>query len=585
MTNFDIPLSITELTIPIYCAGALFTGVLLFTYLYIRSRRSIHLAVLFLAVPGFFFVLSQSMLHIFGGWMLEPEIGRQFHRTEQLSGALFLFSMPFWLHNVITINATWKKFNRVLIYLGLLSFIIIFFIAFVSPELFVNISTGDPQWMMKQSSHGRASVGPVYLLRDAYLGLLMIYSIFLFIIDMIMQKRIRYLLIPFLGILIAINGALSDILHTYHIDWIDLMPVGLYSRFIPGITVMIILAMATQIQEFIDISKRIASAEEKASSESERNRNQNSFIKDVLKGSSQSLMESSQNILTSVSQFRGNTENQAASTEEVTATIEEITSGIDQTASSADLQNRKLQELSTTLHSLSENMSGLSETMSRTLGLINDVSQSAQKGEKSLLIMRKSMDEIGSSSQEIISGVHIINDISDQINLLSLNAAIEAARAGDSGRGFAVVADAVSKLAEQTASSIKQIDNLIGNSEREIKEGIQNIGQAAALFNSIIKTLNKVIEETEKIPGMISEQVLSSGQASETADEVRNQSEQIAMTMTEHKDAVNEIMVSVSNINELAQNNSVGLQNIEGSFRNLNDELQKINQDIANFEG
>ena len=82
------------------------------------------------------------------------------------------------------------------------------------------------------------------------------------------------------------------------------------------------------------------------------------------------------------------------------------------------------------------------------------------------------------SSREMMGIVDIINDISEKINLLSLNAAIEAARAGDAGRGFAVVADEISKLADQTAISIKEIDRLIKVNNDEITAGGDNIDSA-----------------------------------------------------------------------------------------------------------
>ena len=81
--------------------------------------------------------------------------------------------------------------------------------------------------------------------------------------------------------------------------------------------------------------------------------------------------------------------------------------------------------------------------------------------------MNVSITNITESSQQVTDIISIIDDISDKINLLSLNAAIEAARAGEAGRGFAVVADEISKLADQTAASINDIDSLIRKNNNE----------------------------------------------------------------------------------------------------------------------
>ena len=90
--------------------------------------------------------------------------------------------------------------------------------------------------------------------------------------------------------------------------------------------------------------------------------------------------------------------------------------------------------------------------------------------------------------------VGIINDISDKINLLSLNAAIEAARAGDAGRGFAVVADEISKLADQTAHSIKEISDLIQENETEISRGTENVRASVEMISQIISGVNVISE-------------------------------------------------------------------------------------------
>ena len=134
-----------------------------------------------------------------------------------------------------------------------------------------------------------------------------------------------------------------------------------------------------------------------------------------------------------------------------------------------------LSELINDMNKLSEIISDVGNITGSTFELTDSISKQVISGEESLKKMNSSLDLIFKSAEDINNIVHIIDDISDRINLLSLNAAIEAARAGDSGRGFAVVADEISKLADQTASSIKEIDNLIKATGLELKKGKDDV--------------------------------------------------------------------------------------------------------------
>ncbi len=585
MSVFAIPMHYMELMLPIFSAGVLFIGLVLFCYLFIRTRQKIYFAVLLMALGGLVFMIGQSFVVVIGGWRLNPSLSRHFHRVEQLGPVLFLVAIPLWLENLLELNRHWKRINHLLVYPAMVLAIFIFFAAFVNPASFVDIASPDAAiWMKKQSCHGRASLGPLYLLRDGVLGMLMIYSIIAFIFEMLRTRRLQYLLIPFIGLLLAVDGAISDMMDSYGMARFDLLPPGEYSRFVLGITALIVLTMASQIQHFIDISSRVARAEERIRVESERNKAQNVFIKEVLKRSTSQIMANAHVILQTISRFRENSQNQASSTEEVSATIEQINAGIDQTSEGTKIQTNSLESLSAILVSLSKNMGSLNEDMQTTLALINDVSQSAQTGESALVTMKRSIDKIKLSSGEITGIVKIINDISDQINLLSLNASIEAARAGESGKGFAVVADEVSKLAEQTASSIQNINSLIQTNEKEIQQGTENVSRAMITFSSIINTISRVIEKTGTIPGKITQQLEDNITAGKSAIEVRHHSEQIALTMSEHKSSIAEIMQTVGIINELAQENALGIQSIEESFSDLTLQLDQMNNQIEKHE-
>ena len=152
--------------------------------------------------------------------------------------------------------------------------------------------------------------------------------------------------------------------------------------------------------------------------------------------------------------------------EEITAT-DEISAGIDNVAAGASDQVERITRLVETIDRLTGIIHDVERKTSEAARVTGSISDMARDGEAGMREMNESMEAIGESSREMTGIVAIINDISDRINLLSLNASIEAARAGDAGRGFAVVADEISKLADQTSRSVKEIDGHIRKTESE----------------------------------------------------------------------------------------------------------------------
>jgi methyl-accepting chemotaxis protein len=208
------------------------------------------------------------------------------------------------------------------------------------------------------------------------------------------------------------------------------------------------------------------------------------------------------------------------------------------------------------------------------------ISENAKSGEQSLQVMNDSMKNIRGSSSEITGIVQIINDISDRINLLSLNAAIEAARAGDAGRGFAVVADEISKLADQTASSIKNIDDLIRTNERDIVQGIGNIKDAVDKIDSIISGIEGIVDKIKEIPARMNEQSETNRVVNENARLVTMKSQEITSAMTEQRNAMDEISKTVASINQLSQGNTQKIMEITGFAKSLVGKVEKLNGEI-----
>ncbi|MBN1532657.1 MAG: hypothetical protein JXA20_08350 [Spirochaetes bacterium] len=256
------------------------------------------------------------------------------------------------------------------------------------------------------------------------------------------------------------------------------------------------------------------------------------------------------------------TQNQAATVEEVTATIEEISAGMDRIATGAQEQVGSLKSLMGRMGELSGIMGELSESIGSATTLASGITAEARQGEESLRQMNESMLTISSGSQQMTNIVSIIQDISDKINLLSLNASIEAARAGEAGRGFAVVADEISKLADNTATSVKEIDGLIKTTDGEIRKGLSGVTDVVDRIGRIGTGIGSMNGMVEKIAGIMQKQVDTNAMVDQEANRVMSKSREIEGATMEQKSAINEVVHSVTRINELTQTISAGSEEI-----------------------
>ena len=318
-------------------------------------------------------------------------------------------------------------------------------------------------------------------------------------------------------------------------------------------------------------------------SEAEADKSEESLkqIENLLKSlntASSNLASSSEDLSTTALSFSENTQNQAASAEEIMATIEEVSSGVDNIAAGSREQYDRMKGLLEKIRILSDTIVEMGRTIGMTLKTTRDITGYAQEGEISLQSMNESMQKINASSDEMTNIVGIINDISDKINLLSLNAAIEAARAGDAGRGFAVVADEISKLADQTSVSIKEIESHIRLNNSEIIRGSSTVEDTVSTISKIISGVNSINIMTDEVSVQMERQQNLNLQVNAEAEGAIARSDEMKMATEEQKIAVTEISRSIVSVNELTQSNSEGAEKLflhAKHVRELAEDLKK----------
>ena len=296
------------------------------------------------------------------------------------------------------------------------------------------------------------------------------------------------------------------------------------------------------------------------------------------------LASSSCEMISTTDSISGIAQNAASTVEEVTAAVEEISASMNIVSDGAKNQTDNLHNLMMVMKTLSASVEEMSSLISNALSMGEEITVKAKTGVVALSEMNGSMSTITESSVDMMSVVKIINDISERINLLSLNAAIEAARAGDSGRGFAVVADEISKLADQTAQSIKDIDRLISQNSSEIIKGKKNIDTTTEIIHEVTNGISLMANKIREISSSMNVQVQIYDDIYSQAVSVKNRSEEILHAMEEQKTGVGEISLSIVNINELTQSNAAGSEQMAASSENIASQAAHLQKELMYFK-
>lgn len=259
---------------------------------------------------------------------------------------------------------------------------------------------------------------------------------------------------------------------------------------------------------------------------------------DVLATSSDRMSETAQTLDQSTEQQAGRILQSATSMNQMTLTTNEVARNSSETSEAADTMKSIAEKGKGAMHSTMEELTRFAET----------VKTAAVK-----------VEALGSKSEEISQVVSLIRDIADQTNLLALNAAIEAARAGEQGRGFAVVADEVRSLAEKTAAATKDINQTVvsiqesvGDSVNFMKEERASVMKVLDHVQITLKAIDDIANCVDRVTGMVQRIAVAAEEQSSSSGEISQNMEDISGIARELKASSKEIKNSSESLSSVA---------------------------------
>ena len=340
-----------------------------------------------------------------------------------------------------------------------------------------------------------------------------------------------------------------------------------------SIIVMLVLrkTVTQPIDKFVDIVSSLTSGDGDLTKRIQVN------SKDELADLSHHINAFIENVQTIIVEVKSSADEVASSNNQLAATMEEL-------STTFDSQSKQVSSMVASMDTISDISRSTADALSKNMGILDKTANQTNEGSGQLDNVRKNMediksqtvrlsqtiDKLSSSSAQIGDILTVINDIANQTNLLALNAAIEAARAGEAGRGFAVVADEVRKLAERTQHATGEIETIITSLQQEsqsaskemassaesVQGGVENIMITTEGFKNVVGGVMSLHKDTMAVSNAVSDQYNS-------IQSVVDNAQVIASGIEESNAAVSEVTSTVNHL----QQRTEGLRNLVGRFK------------------
>ena len=283
-------------------------------------------------------------------------------------------------------------------------------------------------------------------------------------------------------------------------------------------------------------------------------------------------------ISANISSLKQQTVNQSASVTETHSTVEEIEKHIMHLDTLISSQTTAITESSSAIEEMVANIKSVAGILNKNAISMEELLKASESGKIGIHEVVEIMQAIEKDSDGLIDASNIIQSIAGQTNLLAMNAAIEAAHAGDSGRGFAVVADEIRKLAENSSSQGKTISNVLKNLKSQINSAVVLSDKSQLQFSLIVENLNMVKNQETEIKNAMDEQSTGSVQILQALEEINNITTQVQNGSSQMRSGSKEVLNEMDNLTNITAEMSNGMDEMASGAVQINIAVQNVNK-------